>query len=161
MTVSSLEQLSALLYGVLAGVICGATASAVNGFREELKFPTAVSMALDLLFWVFAGALMVWFSLRFGDGGIRGYQILAAVCGFCLHGLCLSRLTEKGARMLARLCRLLLSPAAFLMRGARLYIEKIYKKITFALKRVKNGIGRSTQADRVRKKIQKNYKKML
>ncbi len=161
MTVSSLYQLQVLMYGALAGVVCAGTASLVKGLGQELRLPSAVRAVLDLLLWVFAGGVVVWFSLSFGDGSVSGYQILAAVCGFLLYWLCLGRITEKGARLLGRLLRLIFAPAAFLLRGVKLYIEKIYKNLSSVLCHVHSLVKRSTSAAKTRKKIQKNYKKML
>lgn len=161
MTVSAAQQLMILLYGVITGAICAAMACVLNAAREELRLGTTLSMVCDLLFWIFAGVTVVWMNLRFGDGSIRIYQILAAICGFLLYTLLPGKLTEKAARLILRGIKILLSPAVFLWRGVTLYVKKIREKAGAFTDRIKKSLERAASAGKVRKKIRKNYKKML
>lgn len=161
MTVSNTGQLMALLYGVLAGAGCGAVAGIINALRSELRLGSFLKGAADLLFWVFAGVIVVWVNLRFGDGSVRIYQILAAVCGLLLYTLCLGRLTERTAALALRGIKLLFSPLAFLLRGVRFYLEKGVGKLKKLRDYIKKTMGRMSSIGKVRKKIRKKYKKML
>ena len=97
----------------------------------------------------------------FNDGGIRGYQLLGAACGFALHYLCLGQISLPLARAVVRAAAIALFPAAFLLRGLGLYVKHIYGKArTMLLKICQSGKRVSTSRKR-RKKIQKNYKKLL
>ena len=161
MTVSAVQQLMVLLYGLATGAVCAVMSCVFNAAREELKLGTALSMVCDLLFWIFVGVTVVWMNLRFGDGSVRIYQILAALCGFLLYTLLPGKLTEKAARLVFRGIKLLLSPVAFLYRGIALYIRKNAQKIGTVGDRIKKNFSRIASIGKVRKKIRKNYKKML
>ena len=161
MTLSAAQQLMVLLYGLATGAVCAVMSCVFNAAREELRLGTVLSMVCDLLFWILVGVTVVWMNLRFGDGSVRIYQILAALCGFLLYTLLPGKLTEKAARLIFRGIKLLLSPVAFLYRGVVLYIGKIKQNIGRIGEHVKKNFSRITSIGKVRKKIRKNYKKML
>ena len=161
MTVSAAQQLMTLLLGVATGAVCAVLSCVLNAAREELRLGDGLSMVCDLLFWVLAGVIVVWSNLRFGDGSVRIYQILAAVCGFTLYALLPGKLTEKAARLVFKGIKLLLSPVVFLYRGAVLYVSKIAQNIKATGEYIKKRLGRAASAGKIRKKIRKNYKKML
>ena len=161
MTVSNTGQLIALLCGMIAGAGCGAAAGVINALRSELRLGKFLGGAADLLLWIFAGVSMVWINLRFGDGSVRVYQIIAAVCGMVLYMLCFGRLTERAAGLVLRGIKLLFSPLAFLMRGIKLYLGAIAQKIRDKRDFIKRTFDRKASAGKVRKKLRKKYKKML
>ena len=161
MTVSNTDQLMTLLYGVLAGAVCGALACVLNAFRNELKLGKFLSTAADLLFWLLSGVIVVAVNFSFGDGSVRVYQIFAAVGGLLLYALCLGRLTEKAASLILRGIKLVLYPAVFLLRGIRLYIGAIAQRLAGLRGIVQRARARIDSVGKVRKKIRKKYKKML
>ena len=161
MTVSNTGQLMGLLCGLMAGACCGLMAGIVNAMRKELRLGTFLTGAADLMFWMLAGIVTVWINLRFGDGSVRIYQLIAAACGLLLYMLCLGRLTERAAGLALRGIKLVLSPAAFLLRGIKLYISAAAGRLGELRDLVRKTLDRIESAGKVRKKIRKKYKKML
>ncbi len=161
MTVSTTAQLFSMLWGLLSGAVCAAAAAVIGAVRQELKPGPVLTMAADLLFWIFSASAVICINLKFGDGSVRLYQLLAAACGFALYLLCLGGLTRRLARLAMKGLRLILRPAFFLLRGIRLYFNDIICKIKNVFNKIKRGFARFASAGKMRKKIQKNYKKML
>ena len=109
MTVSSAGQLRFFFLSVLAGLISGAFYNLLRAVREKNGRGPAGPVS-DLFFWIFVGAALIKLSLDFNDGGIRGYQLLGAACGFALHYLCLGQITLPLARAVVRAAAIALFP---------------------------------------------------
>ncbi len=161
MTVSAAVQLMALLRGLLTGGACGALAAVMNAVRERLRMGRGLSMVWDLLFWLLCGLTVVLVDLRMGGEPFRGPQLIAAVCGLVLYLLTLGRLTERLTGLVMTGIRFALSPVFFLGRGLRLYLGAWAEKARSLFLLGRRRLRRRSSADRVRKKIRKNYKKML
>ena len=160
MTVSSTGQLRFFFLSVLAGLISGAFYNLLRAVREKTgRGP--VGPLSDLFFWVFVGAALIKLSLDFNDGGIRGYQLLGAACGFLLHYLCLGGITLPLARAVVRAAALALFPVVFLMRGVVLYVKSLYDKMHIMLLKLRQSGKRVCAARKKHKKIQKKYKNLL
>ena len=161
MTVSTGVQLMSLLLGLLTGGACGALASVMNAVRERLRFGRGLSMLWDLLFWLLSGLTAVWADLRFGEESVRGLQLVTAVCGLVLYVLILGRPTEWAAGLVLKGLGIALSPVLFLGRGLGLYLGAWAGKAHALGGLIRRRLRRRASAGKIRKKIQKNYKKML
>ncbi len=161
MTVSSLNQLQLFLIGALTGAVCGAAGCFLSAVRSRYGAGGAIAALTDLAFWLFAAAALIWTGLRFNSGEIRAYQIFAAVCGCVLYGLCFGKITAKLSELVLKAVGIVLSPAAFLMRGFCLYVKSIAAKINKMRIKIGKNLSRRKTASTMRKKIRKNYKKML
>lgn len=160
MTVSSSQQLGFFFLSVLAGLISGAFYNLMTAVREKGK-RGCVSVFADLLFWTAVGAALIGLSLRFNDGGIRGYQLLGFFCGFALHYLCLSSVTLRLARLMVTAVATVLFPVIFLARGFVLYVGYLRRKAADFASKIRHYLLRRAQRRKNHKKIQKKYKKML
>lgn len=160
MTVSSLHQLSFLCMSIAAGALTGVLYNLLAAVRER-GGGLAGAFLTDLLFWLAAGTALVYMSLRFNDGGIRGYQIFGAFCGFLIHGLCFGRLTMKLSRLIVKILAAVLYPLFFLIRGVGLYLRHINEKWRSLILKARQTAKRVAAPGKTRKKIRKKYKKLL
>lgn len=160
MTVSSLHQLSFLCMSIAAGALTGVLYNLLAAVRER-GGGWAGAFITDMLFWVAAGTALVYMSLRFNDGGIRGYQIFGAFCGFLIHGLCFGRLTMRLCRLIVKVLAAVLYPLFFLVRGVGLYLRHINEKWHIVILKGRQAVRRAMAPGKTRKKIRKKYKKLL
>lgn len=161
MTVSSSLQLFSLLWAAAAGALCGAMAAVMSAVGRRFRPGRGLVMAGDLLFWLLCGGVIIWLSLRMGDGGIRVCQLITAACFMALYLLCLGGLTRRLTDAVLGVLGVILSPLFFLGRGVKLYIADVKQKIGQIYTKIRRFAKHSTSVGKVRKKIRKNYKKMI
>lgn len=159
MMVSSLQQLDFFLFSILAGQGMGFLYNLLAAIQR--KAGGRLSLLSDYIFWSSMAATVIALGIKFNDGGIRGYQILGVMIGFILHFLVLGRISEKLASLIAEILAKLIFPLVFLMRGLGLYFESVLKKIGGFCSKISKNRQKVTARGKVRKKIQKKYKKML
>ena len=110
-------QATAFLIAVYGGMAIGLLYDAARVTRYALRAGHTVTLALDLLFWLGAAAVMFLALLRSGMGELRGHMLAGYACGWFLYALALSHWVMSLYRLLRRLSR----HAAHTELGRRLF----------------------------------------
>lgn len=151
MDISVARQFYVFLFSLMSGALCGLIYDFFRALRR-IKTPRyRGALAQDLLYWLTAAAVILYFGMRYAGGELRYYQMVGAAAGALVYAvtarsyilalfLTVYNVTTRIARFILRLvlapvillCRLL-APTA---RRASVSAARLSRKTLMKLKKI-------------------------
>ena len=89
------NQLFCLLIFIITGIVIGILFDIFRILRKSFKTADWITYLQDILFWVFAGCVMLFSIFTFNNGEIRSYVFIGIILGIILYMLSISRFFVK------------------------------------------------------------------
>lgn len=161
------QQLTAYLTAALLGAASAMVYDLLRAVRLRRRRDRRLTGLADGLYITVLGLLLLWFTLRIGEGELRLYMLTGVALGAVLYGLTLPPLLRPlwnfWLDAAVQFCRLLCCPAVIAVRWlkkAAIFLKKTlsfsprlrYNKDTNAVKRAAKGGGQTWRRKRPAKK---------
>ena len=139
------NQLFCLLIFIITGIVIGILFDIFRILRKSFKTADWITYLQDILFWVFAGCVMLFSIFTFNNGEIRNYVFIGIILGIILYMLSISRFFVKFSvaiikffkkiisypiHLIKKLLRkIIVNPALFLCKKSKDICDTLNKKI--------------------------------
>ena len=131
MGLSLSNQTLEFVFSAALGVVLGFLYDILRVIRGNTRANIVLSL-FDLLYWIFAAAIVVWFAMTVQDGQLRIFSALGAILGSVMYFLVLSPLILKlgfaFARLIRRVLRFIFTPIVKTGRKMAISAKNVYEK---------------------------------
>ena len=138
---SNFWQLQTLGYAVMVGVLLCLSYDLLRFFNIIIKPSTALMVALDVVYWIYAAVVTFSFFMLFSKGVIRFYAFIGFAVGFCVCRITVSKLfmfiLKCIEKLLKKLIALANKPLGVINKKIKAIKQKIKEKIIKTKKRLK------------------------
>ncbi len=149
------NQLFCLLVFAITGIAIGILFDVFRILRKSFKTTDWITYIQDILFWILAGAIILFSIFQFNNGEIRSYVFLGIILGVILYMLTISKFIIRSSVFIIKwlkkiisypihlfeniLRKLIIKPIQFISNKLQKNANKFYKKTKNMTKSTKKG----------------------
>ena len=160
------EQAYIFYIFILTGLLIGFLFDIFRVLRRSFKTSDIITYIQDIIFWILAGALLIYSIFKFNNGEIRSYVVIGLVMGIMLYLTIFSKLVIKVnvailtflKKLIIHIIRIILYPAKILLK---LLMKIILKPISFIFINIRKNIKDSLNKMSKLRFKPKNFKKKV
>ena len=137
------KQLTCLFTFTLTGIIIGILFDCFRILRKSFKTADWITYIQDFIFWIMAGAIVLFSIFKFNNGEIRSYIILGLAFGILLYMLTISKFVIKYTVIVIKFFKKIISYPIHIILSFlnKFLINPIKAKFTKKQKKQQNSIN--------------------
>ncbi len=132
-----MNEIYIFLLFILTGMSIGILFDIFRILRKSFKTIDFITYIQDFLFWILAGAILLYSIFSFNNGELRGYIFIGVILGIILYMLILSKYFVKiSVAIINILKKIIYTPIKFIINFVKKHIIEHFIKIVNKIKTI-------------------------
>ena len=132
-----MNEIYIFLLFILTGMSIGILFDIFRILRKSFKTIDFITYIQDFLFWLLAGAILLYSIFSFNNGELRGYIFIGVILGIILYMLILSKYFVKiSVAIINILKKIIYTPIKFIINFVKKHIIEHFIKIVNKIKTI-------------------------
>lgn len=132
-----MNEIYIFLLFILTGMSIGILFDIFRILRKSFKTIDFITYIQDFLFWLLAGAILLYSIFSFNNGELRGYIFIGVILGIILYMLILSKYFVKiSVAIINILKKIIYTPIKFIINFIKKHIIEHFIKIVNKIKTI-------------------------